>query len=98
MLKILDSMGSIGCFQLVNHGIPVELIRAVAAAATAGVFGVSAEKKVAVARSPEKAYGFEEYWHGEDESELSEEFVWSRDEGLKVEMEAISPFEYSNFR
>ncbi|CAK9324649.1 unnamed protein product [Citrullus colocynthis] len=97
ILKILDSMGSIGFFQLVNHGIPVELIGAVAEAAAAGVFGISPEKKVAVARSPDKAYGFEEYWHGEDESELSEEFVWSRDESLKAEMEAISPFGYSNF-
>ncbi|XP_038882380.1 uncharacterized protein LOC120073645 [Benincasa hispida] len=97
VLKILDSMASIGFFQLVNHGIPAQLIGAVAAAAAAGVFGISPEKKVAVARSPEKAYGFEEYWHGEDESELCEEFVWSRDEGLKVEMEAISPFGYSSF-
>lgn len=98
VLKILDSMRSFGFFQLVNHGIPVELIGAVAAAADAGVFGISPEKKVAVGRSPEKAYGFEELWHGEDESEVSEEFVWNRDEDLKMEMEAISPIGYSNFR
>ncbi|TYK08517.1 1-aminocyclopropane-1-carboxylate oxidase [Cucumis melo var. makuwa] len=97
VLKILDSMRSFGFFQLVNHGIPVELIGAVAAAADAGVFGISPEKKVAVGRSPEKAYGFEELWHGEDESEVSEEFVWNRDEDLKMEMEAISPIGYSNF-
>lgn len=96
--KILESMGSIGCFQLVNHGIPVELIGAVAAASAVGVFGVSPEKKVEVARSSERSYGFEEGWNGEDESEVSEEFVWNRDENLKVEMEAISPFGYSNFR
>uniref|UniRef100_A0A9I9D493 Non-haem dioxygenase N-terminal domain-containing protein n=1 Tax=Cucumis melo TaxID=3656 RepID=A0A9I9D493_CUCME len=95
--EILDSMRSFGFFQLVNHGIPVELIGAVAAAADAGVFGISPEKKVAVGRSPEKAYGFEELWHGEDESEVSEEFVWNRDEDLKMEMEAISPIGYSNF-
>ncbi|KAL0554136.1 hypothetical protein IC582_008050 [Cucumis melo] len=97
VLKILDSMRSFGFFQLVNHGIPVELIGAVAEAADAGVFGISPEKKVAVGRSPEKAYGFEELWHGEDESEVSEEFVWNRDEDLKMEMEAISPIGYSNF-
>ncbi|XP_022948619.1 uncharacterized protein LOC111452244 [Cucurbita moschata] len=97
VVRILDSMGSIGCFQLGNHGIPMELIGAVASAAAAGVFGISREKKTVVTRSPEKGYGFEEYWDGEDESEVSEEFVWSRDEGLRKEMEGISGFGYSDF-
>lgn len=76
----------------------MELIGAAASAAAVGVFGISREKKTVVTRSPEKGYGFEEYWDGEDESEVSEEFVWSRDEGLRKEMEAISGFGYSDFR
>ncbi|KAM3747537.1 hypothetical protein ACB098_05G042100 [Castanea mollissima] len=94
--KILDSLAGIGCFQLVNHGIPGETIRAALAAAT-GVFWVPPEKKAAVTRSLERPYGFEE-GHGEEgESDLSEEFVWCRDEGLKLEMEGIWPVGYSNF-
>ncbi|KAK9281150.1 hypothetical protein L1049_004044 [Liquidambar formosana] len=93
--KILESIAGIGCFQLVNHGIPSDLIRSVSIAA-GGIFQVPPEKKVAVSRSPEKLYGFEEA-HGEEEDEMSEEFVWCRDEGLKIEMEGIWPVGYSNF-
>ncbi|GMY34355.1 1-aminocyclopropane-1-carboxylate oxidase [Fagus crenata] len=94
--KILDSLAGIGCFQLVNHGIPGEIIRTALEAAT-GVFRIPSEKKVVVTRSLERPYGFEE-GHGEEgESELSEEFVWCKDEGLKLEMEGIWPVGYSNF-
>ncbi|XP_062156588.1 1-aminocyclopropane-1-carboxylate oxidase [Alnus glutinosa] len=94
--KILDSIPGTGCFQLVNHGIPLETIGAALAVAT-GVFRVPLEKKAAVTRSLERPYGFEE-GHGEEgESEFSEEFVWCRDEVLKLKMEGIWPLGYSNF-
>ncbi|XVF26836.1 hypothetical protein REPUB_Repub14bG0053400 [Reevesia pubescens] len=93
--KILDSIARIGCFQLVNYGIPGESIRS-ALAAAAGIFQLPPEKRTAVTRSPEKLYGFEEV-HGEEEGEISEEFVWCRGEGLKLEMEGIWPVGYSNF-
>ncbi|KAA8540361.1 hypothetical protein F0562_024720 [Nyssa sinensis] len=93
--KILDSTARIGCFQLVNHGIPHDLIVSVASAG-AGIFQISPEKKAIVSRSPEKPYGFEEF-RGEEESEMSEEFVWYRNEGLKLEMEGIWPLGYSCF-
>lgn len=94
--KIVDSITTIGCFQLVNYGIPSELIKSALAAAT-GIFQVSPEKRAAVTRSPEKPYGFEEV-HGEEEIEMSEEFVWCRDENLMLEMEGIWPQGYSKFR
>lgn len=93
--KILDSVARIGCFQLVNYRIPVGVIRS-ALSEAAGIFRVPREKRAAVTRSSEKPYGFEEV-NVEDESELSEEFVWCRGEGLKLEMEGIWPIGYSNF-
>lgn len=95
--KILDSISGIGCFQLVNYGIPPESMSAALAAAT-GIFHVPSEKKAAVTRSLERPYGFEEGHDEEGESELSEEFVWCRDEALKLEMEGVWPTGYSNFR
>ncbi|KAF5453098.1 hypothetical protein F2P56_028036 [Juglans regia] len=97
--KILVSLSGIGCFQLVNHGIPQETFGA-ALAAAAGLFHhVPPEQKAVVTRSLERLYGFEE-GHGEEGEidELSEEFVWScRDEDLKLRMEGIWPVGYSNF-
>lgn len=97
VLKTLDSIARIGCFQLVNFGIPSEFIKLVSVMA-AGIFQLPSEKKAAVMKSPEKPYGFEEV-HGdqEAENELSEEFVWSKDESLKLDMERIWPTGYSNF-
>lgn len=100
--KVLDSIARIGCFQLVNYGIEGECTRS-ALAAAAGIFQLPPEKRRAVARSPpEKLYGFEEAHgegeEGEGEGEVSEEFVWCRGEGLKLEMEEIWPVDYSNFR
>lgn len=93
---MMESLASIGCFQLVNHGISSETVRSVQAAGM-GIFGVPPEERAAVTRSPEKPYGFDEV-HGEEiENELSEEFVWSLDQGLKLRMEGIWPFGYSNF-
>lgn len=96
--RILESFSGTGCFQLVNHGIPCKLIRSVTAAA-AGVFRIPPEKKAAVSRSQDRIYGFEEIHEEEEEIEInSEEFVWCRDENLKLEMEGIWPLAYSNFR
>ncbi|KAF5466532.1 hypothetical protein F2P56_016450 [Juglans regia] len=94
--KILDSISGIGCFQLVNYGIPPESMSAALAAAS-GIFHVPPEKKAAATRSLERPYGFEEGHEEEGESELTEEFVWCRDEALKLEMEGVWPAGYSNF-
>ncbi|XP_050142273.1 uncharacterized protein LOC126618266 [Malus sylvestris] len=95
--KVVESIVRNGCFQLVNHGISSELVRLVQAAAT-GIFNVSPEKRVEVTRSPEKPYGFEEVDAEEADNVLSEEFVWCRDQGLKLAMDGIAPIGYSNFR
>ncbi|KAM5579168.1 1-aminocyclopropane-1-carboxylate oxidase 4 [Rosa sericea] len=94
--KIVESIARIGCFQLVNHGISSDFVRSVQAEAT-GIFQVPSEKRADITRSPEKPYGFEEV-HGEEaDTELSEEFVWCREQGLKLAMEGIWPIGYSNF-
>ncbi|KAK3426676.1 hypothetical protein EUGRSUZ_F03071 [Eucalyptus grandis] len=98
--RMLDSIARVGCFQLVNHGIGRESSHG-AMTAAAGIFLVPPEKRAAAMRSPEKPYGFEEV-HGsgeeEDGSELAEEFVWSREEGLEAELQRVWPLGYSNFR
>lgn len=95
--NIMESIARIGCFQLVNHGISSDFVRSVQTQAT-GIFQVPPEKRASIARSPEKPYGFEEV-HGEEaDTELSEEFVWCREQGLKLAMEGIWPIAYSNFR
>ncbi|TKY64447.1 Gibberellin 2-beta-dioxygenase 2 [Spatholobus suberectus] len=91
-----DALARIGCFQLLNHGIPPQLIAA-AAEAAAGVFRVPPAKRMAATRSPEKPWGFEEYHAGEEEGEGSEEFVWCNDNELKSKMEGIWPIGYPNF-
>ncbi|KAK4267407.1 hypothetical protein QN277_024193 [Acacia crassicarpa] len=94
---VSDSLARIGCFQLVNHGVPRELMTSSREAARA-IFQVSPEERAAVTRSPpEKPWGFEEYHSEEDGSELSEEFVWCRDHDLKLKMEGILPIGYSEF-
>ncbi|KAF7814225.1 1-aminocyclopropane-1-carboxylate oxidase [Senna tora] len=94
---VSDSMARIGCFQIVNHGIPREVMDSSREAAKA-IFEVSPEKRAAVTRSPpEKPWGFEEFHWEEDGSELSEEFVWCRDRELELKMEGIWPIGYSNF-
>ncbi|XP_027124960.1 protein DMR6-LIKE OXYGENASE 2 [Coffea arabica] len=93
--KFVDSVARIGCFEVVNHGVPEGLIKSVLAAG-AGIFGISQEKRKLVTRSLEKPYGFEEF-HGEEEKAVTEEFVWSQDESLKMDMEGIWPAGYSNF-
>ncbi|XP_065867728.1 jasmonate-induced oxygenase 1 [Euphorbia lathyris] len=91
--RMLDSLARIGCFQLVNYGIPSDSIK-LALALAAGIFSTPPDKRAAVTRSPERAYGFEEV-HGEEENE---EFVWCRDKNLKLDMESIWPHSgYSNF-
>lgn len=94
---VSDSMVRFGCFQLINHGISPQLMAAVVEAAR-GIFLVPAGKRDAVTRSAEKPWGFEEYHGGEEEgSELSEEFIWCKDEELKLKMEGIWPV-FPHFR
>ncbi|KAL4308394.1 hypothetical protein GQ457_01G039600 [Hibiscus cannabinus] len=90
--KIMDSVATIGCFQVVNYGIPGESIRS-ALSAAAGIFQLPPEKRATVTRSPENSYGFEEI-HEEDEGE---EFVWCKAKSLELAMEGIWPVGYSNF-
>ncbi|XP_054785003.1 1-aminocyclopropane-1-carboxylate oxidase 1 [Prosopis cineraria] len=95
---VSDSLARIGCFQLVNHGVPRELMTSTREVAARAIFQVSPEKRATVTRSPpEKPWGFEEYHSDEDGSELSEEFVWCRDHDLKLKMEGISQIGYSKF-
>lgn len=93
--KFIDSVSRIGCFEIINHGVPEELIKSVLAAGD-GIFGISREKRKIATRSLERPYGFEEF-HGEEEKGMNEEFVWCRDESLKMDMEGIWPLGYSNF-
>ncbi|KAM3380173.1 gibberellin 2-beta-dioxygenase 4 isoform X1 [Capsicum galapagoense] len=96
MSRILDSVATIGCFEVVNHGISEDLIKSVSSVGD-GIFGISPEIKEKLIRSSEKAYGFEEF-HGEDERETSEEFVWYRgDQNFNKEMEGIWPHGFLNF-
>lgn len=96
--KFIDSVSRTGCFEVFNHGVPLDLIKS-ALAAGAGIFRISPEKRKAGIRSLERPYGFEEF-HGDEEKEkeINEEFVWCRDESLKMDMEGIWPLGYSNFR
>ena len=94
---VSDSLATIGCFQLLNHGIPPELMTSMAEAAV-GIFQVPPERRAAAMRSPEKPCGFEEYDDEEEGTELSEEFVWCRHHDFNLKMERIWPTGYSNFR
>lgn len=96
-LKLIESVARIGCFEVVNHGIPHDLIKSVLVAAGDGIFGIPPEeRKLATRCYLDRPFGFEEI-HGEDGREITEEFVWSPDERLKADMEGICPMGYSNF-
>nr|XP_043637534.1 1-aminocyclopropane-1-carboxylate oxidase 3 [Erigeron canadensis] len=92
--QVIDVIAQTGCFELVNHGISGQLLSSVVDSG-AGVFRLSQEKKSIVSRSAERLYGFVEF-HG-DEKELNEEFVWCRDDSLKLVMEKVWADQYSNF-
>ncbi|KAK4765583.1 hypothetical protein SAY86_026673 [Trapa natans] len=92
---MLESVGRVGCFQLVNFGIPGDLMRAALDGAK-GVFRVPLEKRAPVTMSPENRFGFEED-HSDDEADSDQEFVWMRDKALGLEMEKLWPAGYSNF-
>lgn len=94
--SILDSIGQIGCFEILNHGIPSDIIGSVLNSG-AEIFQLSTEKKAIVSRSSERPYGFVDF-RGEEERETSEEFVWCREEALRLEMEGVWAIDYSNFR
>ncbi|RAL41759.1 hypothetical protein DM860_008941 [Cuscuta australis] len=97
-LGVLDSAARAGCFVVINHGIPGELIRSVLAAGD-GVFGIPPEVKAEAARSPEIPWGFEEVDGEEGETHGSEEFVWCNDDPAFIKkMEGFWPMEFSNFR
>lgn len=94
--EVLNAVNTIGCFQLVNYGISSEFIKSVLTIA-AEIFQVPSEKQIAVTKSFEKPYGYGE-GHDEEENQFAEEFIWCRDEKLKLDMERIWPVGYSNFR
>lgn len=96
-LEICDQIAQVGCLELINHGVSPDLMRLVLFLA-GGVFQIPPERKKTVARSPERRYGFEEF-HGEEEiRDESEEFLWCDEVAMKVEMEGIWPFGFSNFK
>ncbi|KAI3943122.1 hypothetical protein MKW92_035354 [Papaver armeniacum] len=96
--KVLESISVIGCFQLLNHGIPNDLIESVLSDSV-GVFGIWKEYKSILSRNSGKPYGFEEFsgGGGDDETETSEEFVWCRDDRLNILMEVFWSDGYLNF-
>ncbi|KAL2243296.1 UNVERIFIED_CONTAM: hypothetical protein Sindi_0447600 [Sesamum indicum] len=94
--EISELIAQVGCFEVINHGIPRDFIKLVLDL-VGGVFEIPPEKKKTVARSPERRYGFEEI-HGEEEiKDQNEEFLWCGDEAMRLEMEGIWPNGYSNF-
>ncbi|KAH6800498.1 hypothetical protein C2S52_000962 [Perilla frutescens var. hirtella] len=96
--EICDLIAKMGCLELINHGISPDLMRLVLFLA-GGIFQIPPEKKKTAARSPERRYGFEEI-HGEDEirDQSHEEFLWCDEAEMRLEMEGIWPFGFSNFR
>ncbi|XP_074287598.1 putative flavonol synthase 4 [Silene latifolia] len=96
--KIKECFQELGCFQVINHGISPELVKTVRRRASR-IFRLSPERKRMAVRSPELPLGFEEVIEDVDDviGELSEEFVWSKSNGLKVKMEGIWPLKYSKF-
>ncbi|KAF6167309.1 hypothetical protein GIB67_043170 [Kingdonia uniflora] len=98
--KVLDSASGVGCFQIVNHGISPELIKAVCIAST-GIFQLPLEsKELMVSSLHNNHYGFEEFIKGKAEmKETSEGFVWCRDDkNLESVMGAVWSQGYSSFR
>ncbi|CAK8560247.1 unnamed protein product [Lathyrus sativus] len=94
---VSDSIANFGCIQLINHGISPQLMAAAVGAAR-GIFLLPPGERDVVSRSPEKLWGFEVYHEGENEgSELNEEFIWCKDEELKLKLEGIWPIGYPNF-
>ncbi|XP_014500758.1 1-aminocyclopropane-1-carboxylate oxidase 1 [Vigna radiata var. radiata] len=83
---ISDSFATVGCFQLLNHGIPLDVIASPAEASIA-IFQVPPEKRGGVTRSVESPWGFEE----------DDEFVWGRDKEFNLRMQQLSAARYSNF-
>lgn len=95
-LEICDLVAQMGCLELINHGISPDLMRLVMFLA-GGIFQIPPENKMKVTRSPERRYGFEEI-HGEEEvRDQSEEFLWCDEQTMRLEMEGIWPFGFSNF-
>ncbi|KAK6912002.1 Non-hem dioxygenase N-terminal domain, partial [Dillenia turbinata] len=106
--KFIESVSSLGCFQIVNHGIEREIVKSAMESAK-GVFELSKEKKSLVKKKVlQGGFGFEDDEDEEEEEEEErenerrerEEFVWGReeDENLKVALEGIWPHGYSYFR
>ncbi|XP_020228387.1 uncharacterized protein LOC109809470 [Cajanus cajan] len=91
---VSESLATVGCFQLINHGIPLDLIASTAEDAV-GIFQMPPEKRASAARSPESPCGFEE--QDSEENELSQEFVWGTDIDFNIKMETLFPVGYSNF-
>ncbi|KAK9666052.1 hypothetical protein RND81_14G156300 [Saponaria officinalis] len=96
IFRVRECFEEIGCFQVINHGISLELMKTVARRA-GRVFRVSPEKKTVARRSTEVPFGFEESEQEEGIGEMSEEFVWGRNCGFKLKMEGILPIKYSKF-
>ncbi|KAK6124685.1 hypothetical protein DH2020_041568 [Rehmannia glutinosa] len=86
--EISELIAQTGCFEVTNHGISRDLIKLVLFLGAA-IFEISPEKKKAVARSPERRYGFEEI-HGEEEiRDQSEEFLWCGEKRMSQAMEKL---------
>ncbi|XP_020676488.1 flavanone 3-dioxygenase 3-like [Dendrobium catenatum] len=84
---------SMGCFQIINHGIKQRVIQAAVETAEV-VFKVPLERKKEAARSPERKWGFEV--EEEDDVAESDEFFWWS--GDAEEMAGVLAPEYDAFR
>ncbi|KAL8458354.1 hypothetical protein ACS0TY_036025 [Phlomoides rotata] len=95
--EVCDLIAQVGCFEVINHGISRDLMK-LALFLAGGIFEIEPEKKKTVARSPERRYGFEEIVHGEEEiKDQGEDFLWCGDEEMRLEMEGVWPYAFSNF-
>ncbi|KAM0945737.1 putative non-heme dioxygenase domain, isopenicillin N synthase [Dioscorea sansibarensis] len=88
--ELRSSAAAMGCVQLVNHGIPLDLIEE-AAVAAGDAFGTTPEEKKKAARSHERRWGFEV-----EEEEEEERFWW--DGSRLEEMAGIGRWSSNDFR
>lgn len=99
--ELLRSAEVRGCFQLVNHGVPKEMVGAIREAMI-GFFKLPSEQKFVLSRTPTSRSGYEEF-SGNGTSPITEELFWCEDE-KKVMSKAIcsvwpqGSHGYKNFR
>lgn len=87
-----SAASAFGCFQLVNHGIPPDLVAAIGAAAVAA-FGIPPDDKAKATRTSQRRWGFEI----EEEGEGNELLWWCRAAAKKDEAEMAGIWRRENY-